>query len=108
VASAIQLPKETHPGLVYFVARLAALTGDSTRALSLLKNAFESVPPSRLESFKADAKECPDFAALAAGSEFSRVLETRSLVQESGCSGGSNCANCPMRGKCPKSQPQVP
>ena len=103
IARAVSLPENASPGLSYVMARLSALTGDTTRALGLLTKAFESMPPSRLDAFKAQVGACPDLAVLAATPQFARVLETKSRVAESPCSGGSNCSSCPMRGKCPNS-----
>ena len=106
VAEGIQLPDTGKPGMVYNVARLQAASGNADEAISLLQRCFESVPPSRLDGFKAHAKACPDFSELASTTAFAKVLETKSKVPESKCSGGSGCGNCPMRGKCPKSQGQ--
>jgi len=70
-----------------------------------LARCFESLPPSRAANYQEHARACPDFAGLAASEGFAKALATQSKVQESACSGGSGCANCPMRGKCGKSQP---
>jgi tetratricopeptide (TPR) repeat protein len=104
IAEAYSLPEPAGLGLVYLAARLHAASGNADKALNLLKTTFEGVPPSRLETFKAVVKECPDFAGLAASSGFAQVLQTKSKVAESNCSGGTDCGSCPMRGKCPSSQ----
>lgn len=102
IADTIALPQKAGPGMTYRVARLQAATGNSATALDLLARCFESVAPSRLDDFKLHSKKCPEFADLAASSDFARVLQTKSKVPESKCSGGSRCAGCPMRGKCGK------
>ncbi len=106
VAGDVTLPKEGDPGLYYLAARLHALTGDSAKALDLLKRGFEDTPPSQLDAFKAHAKANSDLASLASAPGFAAALAVQSKIAESKCSGGSNCANCPMKGKCPSSQGQ--
>jgi len=92
------------PGTLYTLARMQASVGNQDAALKLLTRCFEAVPPSRLDNLKAHAKQCPEFADLAASDSFATVLRTVSKVAESKCSGGSSCAGCPMRGNCAKSQ----
>ena len=104
IARSISLPKDAGPGRAYSAARLYAATGDTDKALRSLTRCFESIPPSLLDGFKAHAKLCPDFADLASTDAFAKVLQTKSKVAESKCSGGSKCAGCPMRAKCSKGQ----
>jgi tetratricopeptide (TPR) repeat protein len=104
IAERLSLPGDTGPSVTYAAARLHAATGDSAKAIGLLRACFEAIAPSQLEGFKSHAKQCPEFAAIASNPEFARALETKSKVPESKCSGGSSCAGCPMSGKCPKSQ----
>jgi tetratricopeptide (TPR) repeat protein len=88
------------PGTLYILARMRAAVGQEKPALSTLKQCFEKVPPSRLESLKSHAKACIDFASLAQADGFTEVLKTDSKVVESSCSGGSSCGSCPMRASC--------
>jgi thioredoxin-like negative regulator of GroEL len=104
IAEKVNLPKDAGPGVAYTAARLHAATGDSAKAMALLKACFEQTLPSQLDGFKSHAKTCSEFAAVAASSEFAGVMKTKSKLPESKCSGGSSCAGCPMSGKCPKSQ----
>lgn len=104
IAGGLNLPADASPGMTYAAARLYAGTGDPAKALTLLKTCLEGTRPSALDGFKGHARQCPEFVAVASGPEFERVLETKSKVPESKCSGGSSCAGCPMSGKCPHSQ----
>ena len=104
IAQQLSLPADAGPGVMYAAARLHAATGNPSKAVELLKAGFEATLPSALDSFKAHAKVCPEFAAILSTPEFVRVLETESKMPESKCSGGSSCAGCPMRGKCAGSQ----
>lgn len=106
IAATIRLPKDASPHVTYTAARLFAITGDSTKAITLLKTCFEGSLPSVLEGFKSHAQTCPEFTAMTSTAEFANVLKTESKVPESTCSGGSNCAGCPMRGKCPSQAKQ--
>jgi hypothetical protein len=92
--------------MAYLMARLYALTGDSAGATASLARCLESVAPSRQDGVKNHARQCPDFAGVVGTQGFERALSAESKVAESQCSGGSGCANCPMRGGCPKSQAQ--
>lgn len=103
-AQRIVLPDRAGPGTLYSLARMHAVLGNQDEALGLLARCFQAVTPSRLDDFKAHATRSPEFADLASTDGFARVLKTKSKVAESKCSGGSSCAGCPMRGKCPKSQ----
>lgn len=106
IAAALVVPSDAGAGTVYAAARLHAAVGDTAKAYDLLKACIESVPPSRQAGFKDHAKASPEFAAVAATSEFARVLDTPSKVPESKCSGGKSCAGCPMSGKCAHGQGQ--
>lgn len=106
LAGAVTLPEEGDPGLYYLAARLHALTGDSAKAADVLKRGFEWTPPSQLEAFKAHAKGNPDLASVASSAGFAAAMSAESKISESKCSGGSSCASCPMKGKCPSSQGQ--
>jgi hypothetical protein len=107
IAAAFVLPEGAGPGITYAAARLQGAAGDSAKAMQLLKACLESVPPSRQEGFQTHAKSCPEFATFAQTAEFAKVMATSSKLTESKCSGGSSCAGCPMRGKCPHSQGQA-
>ena len=102
----IRLSGESGPGTLYSAARAHAAIGNAAEALALLRRCLESIPPSGLDSVKAHARACPDFATLASTPGFVAVMQTESKVPESPCSGGKSCAGCPMKGKCPKSQGQ--
>jgi len=104
VAAGAKLPEKAGPRMVYTAARLQGATGNTQEALKLLARCFKSTAPSLLDGYKAHARECPEFTALASTAAFAEVLKTKSAVPESKCSGGSGCAGCPMRGKCAHSQ----
>jgi tetratricopeptide (TPR) repeat protein len=104
IAKDLQVPADAGPRMAYAAARFYAVIGDSAKAIQWLQTCFEGTLPSMVDGYKSHAKGCADFASLAGSPEFTRVLETISKIPESRCSGGSSCANCPMSGKCPKSQ----
>lgn len=103
IAKDFAVPKDAGPPVLWDLARLRALVGDSSDALGLLTRCFESTPPSRLDAAKTEAKESNDFRTLLANADFAKALETKSKVKESGCSGGSRCGKCPSRASCGKS-----
>ena len=104
IAKAIELGTDSGPGMTYSLARLQAALGNTDEAIGLLKRCFESIAPSQLDGYKQHAKLSPEFSKLVSTAGFAQVLETKSKVAESPCSGGSRCSNCPMRGNCPSSQ----
>lgn len=101
IAGTIQLASDDGPGTVYAVARLYAALSDDERACQLLVRCFEATAPSRLETFKQHTRTSPEFAGLAGKAGFAAALQTASKVSESSCSGGTTCASCPVRSKCP-------
>lgn len=105
-AESPQVADDAGPRYFYDLARLGALAGDSTGAFEALTRAFELTPPSQLEAFRIEAKECKDLAAVASSADFAKVLETPSKVKESDCSTGAGCGKCPMRSKCSGNNPQ--
>jgi len=104
VAQGVELSEKTGPGVLYSAARMYAATGSTERAMHTLRRCFERVSPSQLDVFKEHARNCGDFAELATTPQFVAVLKTESKVRESKCSGGTTCAGCPSRGKCPSAQ----
>ncbi|HVP13869.1 MAG TPA: hypothetical protein VMV94_22030 [Phycisphaerae bacterium] len=94
-------PDDLGPGLLFDLARLHALIGDRDKATAVLIRCFESTPPSRLETFKAYAKQCKDLGTLAASAaEFDHLMRTQSKVKESACSSGTDCGKCPSKASC--------
>lgn len=104
IGNAISLAEDAGPGTVYAVARLKAAVGSTDETLDLLTRCLASVAPSGQEGFRNHAKHSPEFAAMASTAQFAKVLQTKSTIPESKCSGGSRCAGCPMRGQCSDSQ----
>lgn len=104
IAQGIKLATDSGPSTIYSLARLQAALGNTDEALGLLQRCFESIAPSQLDGYKRHAKLSPDFSTLVSTAGFVQVLETKSKVAESPCSGGSRCSNCPMRGNCPSSK----
>ncbi|MCP4590686.1 MAG: tetratricopeptide repeat protein [bacterium] len=99
-AAQCTLPPDAGPGMLFDLARLRALLGDTAEALDLLTRCFEATPPSRLAAFKDYSKESKDLGALVASAGFAKVLKTESKVKESSCSSGTGCGKCPSRGGC--------
>jgi tetratricopeptide (TPR) repeat protein len=95
---------EAGPSFFFDLARLRALTGEPRKMADALTRSCELTLPSRLDAFKAEARACKDFVALASTADFTEALKTQSKVKESKCSKGSACGKCPRRAKC-ASQP---
>ncbi len=100
VLADFKVPENPSPALFYNLACAHAQAGDAEAALKWLVQAFENIPPSRLETFKAQASTDKDLAPLKDNPGFAVALKTESKVKESGCSGGTSCGNCPSRAKC--------
>ncbi|UCE58690.1 MAG: tetratricopeptide repeat protein [Phycisphaerales bacterium] len=99
-SSKAAVSKNSGPRAFFALARLQALIGDSEGAVEALRKSFELTSPSRLDSLKDEARQCPDFGALASIPAFAEALETGSKVKESGCSKGTSCGGCPHRSTC--------
>ncbi len=100
IARMVNVENDAGPRVFYELACLRALTGDSQGSLEALTRSFGLTPPSRLDSLKAEAKDCKDFTALTSSADFSEALKTQSTIEESKCSKGPACGNCPRRAKC--------
>ncbi len=88
------------PALCFDLARLSSLIGDQEPAAKMLACCFEQTVPSQLGTLKASAEECVDLSKLVASGLSEKVWATKSLIKESGCSGGTSCGSCPSRGAC--------
>jgi tetratricopeptide (TPR) repeat protein len=106
VGKEIALSENADAQTTYAAARLYAALGESQKAIETLAGCLASVPPGLQEGYREHARTSPEFAKLASTLAFVKALKTESKVPESKCSGGSSCAGCPMRGKCPSSQGQ--
>jgi tetratricopeptide (TPR) repeat protein len=102
--SEMELPETPTAVLLFDSARLRAATGDTDGALKALSQSFEQTPPSRLAAVKAAAGEFPEFAGLVKTDAYAAALETKSVIQESRCSGGAGCGKCPSRTQCSSQQ----
>ncbi|UCC29995.1 MAG: hypothetical protein JSU86_17565 [Phycisphaerales bacterium] len=100
LAGKANVGNDAGPRVFYELARLRAATGDSQGSLEALTRSFELTPPSRLDVLRAEAKDCTDFSAFASSADFTKTLKTQSSIEESGCSKGSTCGNCPKRATC--------
>lgn len=100
VLADLKVPEKASPLLYYNLACAHAQAGDAETALKWLVQAFENIPPSRLEAVKTRASEDKDLASLTANPGFAVALKTESKITESGCSGGTSCGSCPSRNKC--------
>jgi len=100
-AARVEIPKDCTARLCFDVARLYALTGDSARALDLLKCCFENTPDARLAVIKSEAKECDDLSRLSDDKTFAKVMLAKSKVK-GGCGGCSGSCSKGKTGCSPK------
>lgn len=94
------LKDDLGPRYFYDLARLRALTGNAKKAFKALTRSFELTPPSQLEGFKTQVRQCEVFSSLQSSAGFAKALTTNSKVKESDCSKGAGCGKCPKRAKC--------
>lgn len=92
--------EEADPNILFDLATLKSLTGDTTGGLATLTACFENVPPSQLDAVKKYAKDCKDLGAVTGSSDFASALKVESKVKESKCSGGASCGSCKNAGSC--------
>jgi thioredoxin-like negative regulator of GroEL len=104
ISQKVSPPNKAGPLTHYTLARMHAMVGAEDKALASLTSCLQTVAPSSAEGFKAHARQTPEFATLATTARFAEVLETKSKVSESKCSGGTSCAGCPSRGNCSKDE----
>ncbi|HOW70472.1 MAG TPA: hypothetical protein PKY77_07720 [Phycisphaerae bacterium] len=92
--------EEANPNVLFDLATLKSLTGDTAGGLVAITACFENVPPSQLEAVKKYAKDCKDLSAVTGSADFATALKAESKVKESKCSGGANCGTCKNAGSC--------
>lgn len=95
-----QVTDDVGPRYFYDLARLRAAVEDANGATSALTHTFELTPRSQLEALKAEVKKCKDFSPLVNTPGFAQALNTPSKIDESACSQGSACGDCPQRAAC--------
>ncbi|MEN8150952.1 MAG: tetratricopeptide repeat protein [Planctomycetota bacterium] len=100
LAAGLEIPADTRSGILYDLARLQTLIGETEKNLATLTKCFENLPEKSQAPLREMAKKCPDFQAIAATEPFAKALATKSKVKESDCSGGSGCGSCPSRDSC--------
>lgn len=94
--------EKAEPIMLFYIACLSALTGNNNSAASILTHCFEITPPERLDVMRDRVSGTKDLAQLLGNPQYSKVLQTKSKIEEA-CSQGENCENCPSRGEnCPK------
>ncbi|MBP7934148.1 MAG: hypothetical protein KA354_05810 [Phycisphaerae bacterium] len=92
--------EETNPNVLFDLATLKSMTGDTAGGLAAIAACFENVPPSQSDAVKKYAKDCKDLSAVTASADFASALKVESKVKESKCSGGGNCGSCKSAGSC--------
>ena len=97
-----QITDDVGPRYFYELARLRAAVADVNGATSALVRSLELTPPSQLEGLKAEVEKCKDFRTLVGTPGFAQALSTPSKIDESACSQGSACGNCPQQAACGK------
>lgn len=102
IAAKCKVTKEMGPGELFDLACLKSLIADTDGSLEALTACFEQTPPSLLVDFKTYARESDDLKSIAKAPGFAKALKTKSVVEESKCSGGSGCGKCPSRSSCDK------
>jgi tetratricopeptide (TPR) repeat protein len=107
---ALERPKmgkeDIGPDYYLDLARVRILLGNAGGAVAALTRSFQLTPPSQLDTLKARVKRNTEFGSLAQHPGYAQAFETASEIQESGCSMGSSCGECPMRAKCAQGKAQ--
>ena len=98
IASNWPAPADADVGLLIDHARFSALIGKQTAALQTLTVCLEKSSIKQQGLIRNFVKECKDFKPLIAHADFATVMQTKSKVETSSCSEGSDCGTCPKRG----------
>ncbi len=96
--------KIDNPGLLFDSARLNSLVGNADEAYRLLTTCFEQTPANKISDFKKSVIACPDFKQISKTPRFGKVLQTRSKIKFSSCSGSSSCGFPSKKGGCSKAK----
>jgi tetratricopeptide (TPR) repeat protein len=112
IADKFEPAKDTGARVLFDAARLNALVKNDSKALDLLKSAFEATPAPALDDLRAQAKAAKEFERLASSDGFATALKTESKVKAA-CGTKEACGKCPEKGKhgagaCPESGGEKP
>jgi len=96
-------PQENLTSL-FDLARVFKAAGKTDDAMYALRLFLEHTVPTEMATSQSMITLCADFKDLQGQEQFKTVLATQSKVAQSGCTGGSNCSTCALKGKCATSK----
>ncbi len=96
----IKVNPEADPESLVYLACIYKNAGDQAKAYEYVQMALEHTVPSEINGTRILASSMEEFKGEANGKEFVEVLKTESKVAQSGCTGGSSCNSCSLKGKC--------
>ena len=96
----ITVDPEANPHSLIYVAGIYKNAGDKAKAYEMIQMALEHTVPSEINGTRILASSLQEFKKEAKAKDFVAVLETESKVAQSGCTGGSSCNSCSLKGKC--------
>ena len=97
IASNWPRPADADAGLLINYARFNVLLGKHPAALETLIACLEQASLKQQGRIRDLVEECKDFKPLMAHADFAKVMQTKSKVETSSCSEGTDCGSCPKR-----------
>ncbi|MBP7050975.1 MAG: tetratricopeptide repeat protein [Phycisphaerae bacterium] len=100
----LQINAKTTPASLFDLARIYKASAKVDEALNCLRLFLEHTVPTEMATSRNMITLCADFRDLHDQEAFKTVLTTQSKVAQSGCTGGSSCSSCALKGKCSSSK----
>ena len=100
----ITVDPEANPAGFVYLACIYKNAGDETKAYEMVQKALEHTVPSEINGTRILASSMKEFKDDVNSDKFAAVLKTESKVAQSGCTGGSSCGSCSLKGKCPSTK----
>ena len=100
---AIDFSAELYPRCLVYSAAIYKLAGERDKFLACIVKALEHTAPTQMATTRGVVESLAEFQDLMGDEQYIASLQTESKVYQSGCTGGSSCNSCSLKGSCPSS-----
>lgn len=100
----IAFSPEDNPRCMVYSACIYQLNNNHEKACQSIIKALESTPPTVIPATRKLIRNMKQLQKCSESRKFQAALKTESKVYQSGCTGGSSCNTCSLKGKCPSTK----
>ncbi len=92
---------ELYPRCLVYCAAIYKIAGQDNNACSSIVKALENTAPTQMSTTRILIEKLSDLDSIRTTEQYVSALQTESKVYQSGCTGGSSCNSCSLKGSCP-------